>query len=583
MNLKKLKNWSGPKLSREKCKVAKEKRIEVQRVETGAISSKGSPTIIRNDSQQYTAHSPRRKSVPHENEERKLVEEQVMMTTKSNTGGYSPNMEADHPCFMFEDFEHDIENARNHGNREIDVLAEPKVDRQQITKLRKNSSQAPDVGLTTKILYTPTRLFNPPQEIMIDPFVVPPSPMREPNIDIMANPTMKKHLLDDFSEDSPREVPTENNHLSDPIEYLAMQRQLMDAQRLVRIILGKQHELDTSSILQAIRSYALTRAELIDLRKRQEIKDGDPPAILQALGSPTATTPSSARSGASSPQHQNLKTANNSRHRICESTEQKSCHADGNSDIRITSALKQANETIEGLQKELALANRTIVKLNAKLKEDEQGNDCSRKTKEIKQPPHDSLQPAKLAVEDIKECISPKVAEKMEIKYEIRDCLNDVKPTVKNLEEHQSTRNEHSDHLVVEESKQDGSFELLLDKTILIPQRIVTKDVELELYHTAARNSTESQIAEMKKEMRQVQEESDRLLLEMENSMEEQDEENMKQLQAIRLDKGESMDIEKENMDSLCNTAVDCSDKYQAFAIRESMMQNDTHVDPGKI
>jgi hypothetical protein len=84
-----------------------------------------------------------------------------------------------------------------------------------------------------------------------------------------------------------------------------MKRQLLDSQRLVRLILGKplsyapnRHEidaslLDTNTILQAIQAFALMKQELGDLRKRQEHDDNDPPAILQTIGSPSMSTPSS--------------------------------------------------------------------------------------------------------------------------------------------------------------------------------------------------------------------------------------------------------------------------------------------------
>ena len=164
------------------------------------------------------------------------------------------------------------------------------------------------------------RFFKPPKEVTIDPFAVPPSPMRDPFQHLPQNNMLpndgdednnnnnnsdgvllnfdpqqqqqqhlqKKNLFSPSFQD-------DNYCLGDPVGDIAMKRQLLDAQRLVRLILGKplcgdQPLLETSTILQAIRSFAMMKQELIDLRKRQEEQDGDPPAILQSLASPATTT-----------------------------------------------------------------------------------------------------------------------------------------------------------------------------------------------------------------------------------------------------------------------------------------------------
>ena len=126
-----------------------------------------------------------------------------------------------------------------------------------------------------------------------------------------------------------------------------MHRQLMDAQRLIRIILGKplnkdQNPLGANSILQAIRSFALMKAELIELRKKQEIIDGDPPAILQTLGSPAVTTPSTARTGACVLRRLDVQSQINDGHKTCEPTDIASPVIVTNTDAPINSDIEHA-------------------------------------------------------------------------------------------------------------------------------------------------------------------------------------------------------------------------------------------------
>ena len=65
----------------------------------------------------------------------------------------------------------------------------------------------------------------------------------------------------------------------------------------------------------------------------------------------------------------------------------------------------------------------------------------------------------------------------------------------------------------------------------------------------------------------------------MENAMSVKDEEDTKQIQTTRLEKEKNMDIQTEEMDSVCNTPGNSIDNYQALAIRESIIQNATDAD----
>lgn len=166
--------------------------------------------------------------------------------------------------------------------------------------------------------------FCPPKEINIDFQAVPPSPMRDPSVALAHfRDSDDPGLILDLG-NAARVQPS--NSLStasqppkllfgDPVGDIAMKRHLLDAQRLVRLVLGKPmnvtvdpHEinaplLETNTILQAIRAFALMKQEVVELRKRQEVADGDPPAILQSLGSPTTTTASRTASPSSPTAH----------------------------------------------------------------------------------------------------------------------------------------------------------------------------------------------------------------------------------------------------------------------------------------
>ena len=177
--------------------------------------------------------------------------------------------------------------------------------------------------------------------------------------------------------------------------------------------------------------------------------------------------------------------------------------------------------------------------------------------------------------------------DKTERGKERRDSSNAAKSRNINEDENHSTRNDQQhDNLVVEESKQDGNLDLLLDEIVLIPQRVLTKDMvreKLELYYqTFTRHSSDSQIVEMKK-MRQSQEELDKRILEMENKMKLQDQEHKKQIQAITTDKNHSLDTQSEKnkntvlMELSHNTTSNIS--RVPLSISKPMVDNSISID----
>lgn len=196
----------------------------------------------------------------------------------------------------------------------------------------------------------------PPSEIDVDFDAVPPSPMRDPSVAsglAGGAPLLPQYPLLGF----PSEVEV------DFAPEFGMRTKLCDAERLVRVILGNQaatdgkfSSLEHGSILQAIRTFAVMKQELIELRQKAENKDGDPPAILTNLTSPGTTnnTNSFSTPGPSSPQSPETQEDDESyqRHRQALRTTRnalvtaaKKCHA-------LEEQLKRANETIDRLQLE---------------------------------------------------------------------------------------------------------------------------------------------------------------------------------------------------------------------------------------
>ena len=164
------------------------------------------------------------------------------------------------------------------------VESNNKNDQENLKSLRSSLGLQPRKIRTSSTQHNMLKdnVLHPPKEVMIDPNAIPPSPMRYPDMSETQRMPLSNLL------NSPSQSPM---RLGDPVGDIAMKTQILDAQRLVRIILGKSTDdqpLETENILQAIRVFALMKAELVQLRKQQETNDGDPPAILP-LESPATT------------------------------------------------------------------------------------------------------------------------------------------------------------------------------------------------------------------------------------------------------------------------------------------------------
>lgn len=463
---------------------------------------------------------PRRERVSALNEEDKLIEDKENDPKPKHRRALS-DMEDGRPSFLFDGNEDDNGVGVKTSRLPKFLMPNPTA------KTSKTTHVTSRIGSPTK----------PPLEIMVDHLAEPPSPMREPKVNVINSPSMGRRLLDDyqpgsFLEPSPRETPTYNPCIGDPLGDIAMHRQLMDAQRLVRIILGKpfsksQEILDANSILQAIRSYALMKAELMNLRKKQEISDGDPPAILESLGSPTATTPGTAETGAFfSEQTSDLQDDDNDCGKSCESVGHQSAESNEKPDSPVNTSLEEPNETIRRLQAELATANRTISELKEKM-EGRKPKDTSaiaiNQVESSQQHAQDNQQ--QLTVEEIQQDESPNHREvESEEFIEANDCSQ------------QLAQNDRTDQ---EEPRQDEDLDLLLDDIVRIPQQDLTKDVvrkKIEKYYDLVnQNSADNQILEMEKKMQQMKVESDKRILEMENQLKRQDENLKKQLDEVVL------------------------------------------------
>ncbi|KAL3927616.1 MAG: hypothetical protein SGBAC_013014 [Bacillariaceae sp.] len=136
------------------------------------------------------------------------------------------------------------------------------------------------------LMIKPPSYLAPPKEIKINPNAEPPSPMRDP--DMTAPRPSERRPLSNLLNSPGRVVPPE---IGEPLGDIGMKTQLWDAQRLVRVILGSatgDDQLDSGSILKAIRTFALMKAELTQLRQQQEHLD--PPAIMPLMTPSTCAT-----------------------------------------------------------------------------------------------------------------------------------------------------------------------------------------------------------------------------------------------------------------------------------------------------
>eukprot|EP00934_Nitzschia_sp_Nitz4_P007569 Nitzschia sp. Nitz4//scaffold30_size153850//4468//6162//NITZ4_002755-RA/size153850-processed-gene-0.0-mRNA-1//1//CDS//3329547193//7559//frame0 len=273
-------------------------------------------------------------------------------------------------CLFFED-----NPSVSHGEQENDV-ADPDIHAAlQLPVVGNISATIP--ALPTTIRPTspahsagprPTRTQGLPTEINIDFDAVPPSPIRDPSVafaypnysecppdDLLHYRAPSSSRLQDFSDD----LPASNSR--------TLYMQLWDAERLVRVILGKDvsdKPLESGSILQAIRRYAMMQQELISLRKQAEAVDNDPPAILTNLTSPATTKNSSSLSTPAKdspppvPEPVQVEpTADDAQQQLILRTTRKALVLAAQKCQSLESELKAANETIAGLRLDQSTSN----------------------------------------------------------------------------------------------------------------------------------------------------------------------------------------------------------------------------------
>ncbi|KAG7352908.1 hypothetical protein IV203_008956 [Nitzschia inconspicua] len=363
---------------------------------------------------------------------------------------------------------------------DFDVIDENKssADRAEdgkVSLVTQNEALDKPSSLDRDMAKPPKSLFRPPKEVMIDPHAVPPSPMKDPvNMYAQTARSQEPHPL--LLNLGNSELPAGSTyHLGDPVGDIAMKRQIMDAQRLVRIILGKpssgdQHFLETTTILQAIRAFALMKQELVELRKKQEVLDGDPPTILQELASPVGTNTSDARTATTqSPDAFSFR---------------------GNSSTtrdESSSDLEEGNKRIVILEQQLEAAHDIIHKVGV------------------------SQEPSTSESGDRQD-----------------DKFLDLNAKYQKLL--------HNHEAAVEESRRN--LDAVIESVASVPKRVLAKGSvreKLRAYCTAVTNhATQLQIMELEANMQREREESQRRLAELEERLRTQEEAHQRELELLR-------------------------------------------------
>lgn len=358
----------------------------------------------------------------------------------------------------------------------------------------------------------PNNLILPPREVTIDPNAVPPSPMRDPSVVFTAMQEDQGRILNlgnqQQQQQDQHQYRSEDLYqlqtpevLGDPVGDIAMKRQLLDAHRLVRVILGKKVStagdapLETSTILHAIRSYALMKQELIDLRKRQEVAECDPPSILQTLGSPDtsatttncSTTPRSVTSASPSPRLNSFAVGWKIQQPIPEQT----CVMSDSSSTAVQ--LLQAKSQIEILEQQLSVANETISTLQSENTKYRQEAADRESTIRIQTPSHGDL----------------------DVKYD---------RLVENYTES------------VEEAKRN--LDLVLEEVASVPRRVLAKDSvreKLKVYvQTVSQLTSQLEQAELCSQFHKSQEESRGRIQALEEQLLQQEETHRQQLATLK-------------------------------------------------
>ncbi len=258
----------------------------------------------------------------------------------ANHNAGSEEQEADQACLLFEDEDDD----QSPGNVGVAAALRPQV-------LRSSSPQG--FGYNRHDELDLVSLHRPPSEIDVDFDAVPPSPMRDPSVAFCHSGGAPLLPQDPFL-GFPSEVEV------DFTAELGLRTKLCDAERLVKVILGTHTDkvkrfstLEQGSILQAIRTFAVMKQELIELRQKIEQKDGDPPAILTNLTSPATTHNTNSFSSPTS----DLPTSPDS------PSQDDSYHQQRHALRTTRNALVMAAKKCQSLEEQLKQANQTIDRL----------------------------------------------------------------------------------------------------------------------------------------------------------------------------------------------------------------------------
>mmetsp|Transcript_25478 Transcript_25478/g.47485 ORF Transcript_25478/g.47485 Transcript_25478/m.47485 type:complete len:289 (-) Transcript_25478:92-958(-) len=233
----------------------------------------------------------------------------------------------------------------------------------------------------------------------------------------------------------------------------------------------------------------MMKQELITLRKRQEEQDGDPPTILETLGSPVASTPASGTSD--SPFFFNREA------KVEESP--------------ISCSLNEARTKIECLEQQLATANDKILKLE---KERDLAN-ANAAVAAITTVSTSTSLPSSEDRDSKNEQIQEKKYRNLEAKYQ---------ELIKNHE------------MAVEESKR--KLDEVLEEVASVPKKVLAKDSVREKLKTYCKTITshESQLQfmEMEARMQREREESERRIQELENRLRFQADSHRRQIQKLQ-------------------------------------------------
>jgi hypothetical protein len=479
----------------------------------------------------------------------------------------------------------EVEDIMNNEKDIVDADVDADISVEEVhpveEQLQQEQKQPHQITKHDNIVEGTKRLFKPPKEVTIDPHAVPPSPMRDPfqhlphnmlpndgdednnhnsgGVLLNFDPTTQQHYIQKRNLFS-SSFQDDNYCIGDPLGDIAMKRQLLDAQRLVRLILGKplggdQPLLETSTILQAIRSFAMMKQELIELRKRQEEQDGDPPAILQSLASPATTTTPASATTITTTATRNLTNPTNifSFQKIQEedrdgeennkislngsSTSSPILTFDDNSNYSDGNNNTESKMRIEWLEQQLKAANETVLKLQ---------EEKNQQPKSVIEPisslqvPGEEQQEANNVLDDNSNDVQERKYKQLEAKY------------MELVQRHEAA---------VEESKKN-----LLDvveEVASVPKRVLAKDTvreKLKAYcKTITYHASQVQIMEIESRMHREREESERRIQELQNQLRIQQDAHQRKIQEWLQSKEEPLSP-KEPLSSIgCNESSSSS------------------------